>query len=171
MSDYPKFVPPENLATKTPREWSKTEADEYASWLGSEAGARTANLLRFFGVAPELAPTVLLEVLGKRVAEALRTEAFSQGEQLTIAGYALAADMGLLVAELLLRECGDRIHWQVVRRPKSDLDYNQPVLAGFGPMTLNPVRGSIAESVGVLRDWRGWDAWLKIFGFWRSRAQ
>jgi hypothetical protein len=41
--------------------------------------------------------------------------------KLTDAGYALAADMGLLVARLLLEACGGRVRRMLVTKPKRDV--------------------------------------------------
>jgi len=93
------------------------------------------------------------------------------GPKLTNAGYALAADMGLLVAKFLLSECGDRIKWSILKRPKSDMSYNLPVLIGFSTLQhLDPIGGSIAEAYGILRGNRGAAIWKDIFIFWKEKA-
>jgi hypothetical protein len=76
-----------------------------------------------------------------------------------------------LTAKLLLRASAGRLRWEVVRKPKSDISYNLPVLAGFSNnLTLDPVGGSVAEATAVLVGRRSGDAWARILDFWGSRA-
>lgn len=170
MRDYPLFVPPPELAVKTPREWTKDEAASYSVWLQSHARERVDGLLRFFGIERGAPSAVLLRELGKRVTEALRSEQFSRGGILTTAGLALSADMGLLLAELLLKDCDRGLQWETVQKPRSDADFHQPILSGFGSLSFNPIGGSVAEAAGVLSGRRDGDAWLKAYEFWRARA-
>ncbi|CAI8792176.1 hypothetical protein [Methylocaldum szegediense] len=41
--------------------------------------------------------------------------------------------MGLLIAKFLL-DLYPHVHWAWVRKPKSDVDYHQPKLAGYDPI-------------------------------------
>ena len=50
---------------------------------------------------------------------------------LTDAGYALAADMGLVVSKFHLAEGHEALTWDIVTKPKIDVAYHLPVLAGF----------------------------------------
>jgi hypothetical protein len=92
------------------------------------------------------------------------------GPKLTDAGYALAADMGLLVAKFLLDECSDKVKWSIVRSPKSDVSYNLPVLIGFGKLQLDPIGGSIAQTYGLLRGNKKPTVWQEIFTIWKGEA-
>ena len=51
--------------------------------------------------------------------------------KLTNVGYAVAADMGLLVAKLLLEACRPKVEWMLVTKPKRDSSYHLPVLTGI----------------------------------------
>jgi hypothetical protein len=130
------------------------------------------ELLKYFRLARNVfPPRELLLELGRQVASILVQDEFSHttGEgprRLTNAGYALAADMGLLTAELLQDKCaGGSLEWKVMRRPKSDASFNFPVLVGRGKLTLDPIRVSCSEAAGILEGERRGDAWAKILDY------
>jgi hypothetical protein len=169
MKEYPFFIPPGELASRPPREWSAAEASEYLAWLHGMIEIRIAGLLQYFGFQAGEASTTLLRV-GTLAADAFRKPQFSLDGKLTDQGYALAADLGLLLAKFLL-VAASSIRWEVVRRPKRDANLNQPVLVGFKTgVPLNPIRGSIAEAAGVISGLRKADAWQRAYEFWVQRA-
>ena len=176
MNTYPLFVPPPDLSGVQPRDWSARQADQYMHWLISVIDQRTDALLSFYGESYPRRDDVepLLSRIGAKAVETLRQREFSasspSGPQLTDRGFALAADLGLLTARLLLEHGNGSEQWTVQRRPKSDAFYNHPVLAGFGPVPLEPVGGSIAEAHAVLRGDRSADAWKRIFSHWRAKV-
>jgi hypothetical protein len=168
--DYPHFIPPDELLSSEPRCWTKKQADAYFEWLMSVKEQRVEALLDFLGeTVSHNKVEEALAVLGRKAADALKTGKFSSKDNLTNRGYALAADMGLLVAGLLV-EANASIQWTILRKPKSDLFYNLPVLSGFGVVTLNPIGGSIAEAFGILRGDRTGEIWQEIYCFWLERA-
>lgn len=171
--DYPLFIPPPHLSEKAPREWTAREASEYLSWLVSAIEPRTNHLLERFDERIEGNPESLLERLGWKASGILRRPGFNYSSggsrRLTDAGYALAADLGLLIARLLC-EHTDGVEWAVKRKPRRDASYNLPVLRGFGSMDLDPVGGSIAEATAVLQGRRDADAWKRVYCFWKGRT-
>lgn len=174
-NQYPLFLPPEELAQKGRMNWSAPEADSYLQWMVGSLDSRTKQFLLYLGDLREASPETLLDQVGVRLAELLPQPQFSHGApakpELTNEGQALVCDAGLLVAQLLLKAC-PKLCWNVVRRPKTDVSYNLPVLTGFGGrMTLDPVGGAIAESYALLRGQRKSDVWRRIFEFWRDQAQ
>lgn len=189
---YPLFVPPGELGQKTPREWSSTEARQFYRWQLGVLEERVRNMLTYFDEELTGDAEADLKRLGEKVASVVadaefshqaKTEpiVFKKGSRtlmappqtetepkLTSAGLALGADMGLLVAKLLLEACGDKLRWTTLRRPKTEISYNLPVLTGFMQWPhLEPVRGSIAELDGVLHGERGTDIWFEMFEYWR----
>lgn len=170
---YPLFVPPSGLSAAVPKEWSATQADEYMRWLTSVLEPRSDAILARVGESlPQQADDVeqLLLRVGAKAQEMLRQPDFSEstphGHKLTDRGFALAADLGLLVARLLLKFGNGSEQWTVLRRPKTDAFYNHPVITGLRSVPLEPVGGSIAEAHAVLRGARSADAWQKIFSYW-----
>jgi len=55
------------------------------------------------------------------------------------------------------------VRWEIVRKPKSDVSYNLPVLAGFGCDIYDPVGVSVADAAALLEGRRCSDAWVKVF--------
>lgn len=167
MTEYPVFVPPAHLASRTPREWSGKEASEYAKWLLTEMPGRVERLLAFLDLEPEQTPEVLLDCAGKAAAEHLRLPAFSaitNGRiELSDRGYALAADMGLLVAQLIVRESGGVARWEVLKRRGSAAAFHLPVLVTASPTFLEPVGASIGQAHGVLRGERAPSIWRQMY--------
>lgn len=174
MNDYPFFIPPAHLAARKPRDWSKSEADEYRNWLVSSVEERVTFLLEFLGVSSKAKPEELLENAGRKAVEQLNNDVFSEpgprGKRLSNKGYALAADMGLLVAKLLLENYDNRVYWHTIRRPKRELSYNLPVLEGFDNNYLDPIGGSTAEANGVLCGRRDESIWKDIYVFWSKHV-
>jgi hypothetical protein len=105
VASYPNFSPPDHLAIERPRDWSRDRADEYRAWLLSVSNARVAGLLSYFDETRGDEPERVLERLGEKVAATLRRPEFSyrDGDRITLtnSGYALAADIGILVGQLL----------------------------------------------------------------------
>jgi hypothetical protein len=174
MKDYPLFVPPEHLVKKHPKEWSSEEAKEYKEWLLEVLDERVKYLIDTLGNFPSDALEDYLIMIGEQVVELLLSNDFSEagqnGRKLNNRGYALAADMGLLVAKFLLEKHKNNVYWEIIKKPKTELSYNLPVLKGFRFNYLDPISGSTAEASAILRGQRGADAWKKIFLFWSERV-
>ena len=174
MNEYPLFVPPQPLCTKKPSEWTEAEAEDYYQWLLNNLDYRVGSLLAFFDEDSSQISEQLLVRVSDKVANILKSELFSQRVnsdfQLTSIGYALSADIGLLLAKLLLQECSPSIHWAICREPKTDVSYNCPVLSGFGKLSLDPIQVSITQSYGILRGKRADNAWRRVFEVWKRDA-
>lgn len=175
--NYPLFVPPEHLAVKGRRDWTRKEADEYFEWQLGEIPTRVDALLCFLGLSGRKPDRELLHEAGVRVVEFIFQPQFSIGREdgsrgLTDAGLAISADTGLLVAGMILSEAKGRVGWTVVRKPKSDASYNLPVLIGFRHgIALDPVGGSIAETWGILRGNKGPEVWVEILDYWLANIE
>lgn len=172
---YPLFVPPEHLAAKPHRQWTKKEATEYFNWLTKSQSVRVASLLCYLGLEERRRDRDLLLEAGRQLAARVGFHPFSfetdnGSRALTNEGYAIAGDMGLLLAEVLIDAVGGAVAWELLRTPKSDMSYNTPVLTGFGKMHLDPVGGSIGEARGILMGVRGPGAWVKTFDAWMQKV-
>ena len=168
--DYELFIPPGQLGEKTPAEWSSSEATAYAEWVHSCRHGRVKGLIRYFGMDESASPSALLGPIGEGAAAALNREPFSKQGRLTNLGYALAADMGLLVAAAL-QQGFPRLTWDIVQKPKSDVSFNQPVLVGFGSVPLDPIQVSTTQAFGIVRGSRDGTAWQRVFEYWSTLAQ
>lgn len=171
-ADYPRFVPPAPLADRTPRDWTKAEAKRYRVWIETVLETRTDALLDTLGEDLQRPFSSLLERVGSKATRLLQQPGFCRkgaGDvELTDAGYALAADLGLLVARSLLLVCRENVDWHVVEKPKSDVSYNLPVLRGSGHASLEPVGGSVAEVYALLRGKREPSIWCTMYSYWKT---
>jgi hypothetical protein len=89
--------------------------------------------------------------------------------KLTNQGYALAADIGLLIARFLFEEVGASIRWEILRKPRTDISFNLPVITGFYTH-FGPVGGMIAESYGILRGNKSGKILRQTFEFWKNKT-
>jgi hypothetical protein len=167
---YTFFTPPAEFVQRLPAEWSDAEARRYLLWLSNQVTPRTDALLTFLGVEADADCANVLKYAGERVIWIMRKPGFvdANNQRLSEAGLSLGADLGLLVARCLL-DADDSVHWDILRRPKSDASYQLPVLRGFGTHFLEPIRGSIAELGRFARDEAKSDAWLRMFEYWNAR--
>jgi hypothetical protein len=171
VDDYPIFMPPGHLAEKDRQEWRKSEADEYFQWFQENIGPRVKQLLEYLNEKISNSPDEKdLARIGKKIAMLLQHPKFSIEGDLTDSGYALAADMGLLMS-VMFQSMFPHLHWQIVRRPKSDISYNLPVLTGFGPVDLDPIQISITQAFGTISKNSGPEAWSEAFKVWKGFAK
>lgn len=176
-SPYPLFIPPGILDTKKSREWTAKEAKAYFQWVMECAPSRIQKLLEYFDEASGKDRERTLLNLGKKIAEVLPLEEFSvqtaSGRDLTDRGYALAADIGLLIGKMLIDQPGNKLKWITIKKPKSHISFNMPALTGFRvtgvcPENLDPIQASVAQLFGLLDGTRGVDAWLGIYDYWKN---
>jgi hypothetical protein len=183
--DYPVFAPPADLAEKPPAEWTMPDARRYFEWLMSVMPERVATVTRVLGLDPDGSPDAVLLVAGEQMARILPMPGVSTegriersvlrghevetdtGPLVTVVGYALAADLGLLMATMLLAACPD-LHWEIVTRPKSDVDYHLPALLPFGPVHMDPIRVSVGIAHRILDGSRPASGWRDVYHVWRE---
>jgi hypothetical protein len=165
---YPLFVPPDEFALKTSRSWTPAEAHGYLDWLLSVIQERTDFVLDYFSRPASGAPAEILSAVGERLVVALPDPLFTEREGgafrgLTDRGYALAADLGLLVARLILGQYGDYVVWQVGDGQKDLIYYNRPVLSGVMKIPVDPIGASISMALSTQKGRRGSEAWLELY--------
>ena len=171
---YQPFAPPEHLAKNRPIEWSVADAHRYLTWLTSVLDHRVDRMLEYLGEDAHGDPEQLISRVAQRAMWILRKPEFStvghESMQLTEPGYSLAADLGLLVAKCLMA-ANPEIQWRVLRRPKSEVSFNQPVLVGFGKVHLDPIRGSVVAALHCLKGKGDSDVWRRMFAHWTQLAR
>jgi len=171
LPSYPPFLGPPQLRDKEPEKWSREEADLNLEWLKGVIKPRSENLLSYFNVIPGNNRENTLYRLGKELARVAWSTRFvtTQGSttdpdyRLTDEGYALTADIGLLLARYVLEECPNT-DWEIVRKPKKHVSYNLPVLKGTEHM--DPMLSARVEFFALLNGERTPDAWAAIFRRW-----
>ncbi len=162
---YPLFVPPEPLGTRKPWEWAPGEADTYAAWLHEVRPHRVAALAEWFGVRPDQDPRSLLDLLDGKAADAIVEPPFCEDGELTNAGHALGADMGLLLAAALEQERPD-LRWEIVRKPRSAHWFQEPVLVGLWPGPFNPISMGVTQALILHDRAREECGWARLLPIW-----
>jgi hypothetical protein len=181
--DYPLFTPPEDLAEKPRAEWTMAEARRYYDWLMSVLPERVATVTKVLRLDPRESPDDVLLAAGEQMARILPMAGVStegriersvlrghevetdSGPLVTVVGYALAADLGLLMATMLVAACPD-LRWEIVTRPKSDADYHLPTLQPFGPVHMDPIAVSVGVAHRILNGTRPVTGWRDIYHVW-----
>lgn len=185
---YPPFPIPDALAAKDQRYWTHREGKEFFNIVLGALDARVEGLLAYFDEDASATPEDLLTRLGGKFAEVLPSDQFSgppqtepiiivkrgktyelpppKGRTLAEQGEAVARDMGLLLAKLMLEREHPPLEWSIVMKPKLDVHYLQPVLVHTdrkNPMTFSPMDASIVTAWTILRGDCGPDKWAKMY--------
>ncbi len=195
MRKYPLFLLPEHLGLKGRWNWDAKEAGEYREWLLGVMDGRVDQLVRLLGEPRGDSPSDHLMRLGAKAAPLLKREPFSKildrpvmvtlraggedrevvhkaaGErELAEAGWSLAVDMGLLLAQYFLQAFPDA-SWRTVLKPKNDYNYNLPVLGGIVSYKgLEPIRLSEVVARGILDDTKGEDGWKLVYELYHEEG-
>src|SRR5262249_31375299 len=69
-------------------------------------------------------------------------------EELTDRTFSLAMDIGMYFGQVLLKN-HESLEWDLPLGDKEFVDYGQPVIVGFGDLSLNPVRIVITLAYGI----------------------
>ena len=191
MRKYPLFLLPEQLGLKDRWNWDAKEAGEYREWLLGVMDGRVDQLVRLLGEPRGDSPSDHLMRLGTKAVPLLKRKPYSKildrpdivtlraggedrevvhkvaGErELAEAGWSLAMDMGLLLAQYFL-QAFPHASWHTVRKPKDHIDYNLPVLGAILSFAgLEPTRLSVVVARGILDDTKGEDGWKLVYEFY-----
>lgn len=129
-------MPPEDLAEMGVKNWKKKEASRYFNWFMDIRAKRVEDFLKYLDYRLTGDPKVDLDAIGEKVFHSLNETQFHTiretdgGKKLNDAGLAIAADLGLLLAQLL-EEKHPKLYWEIGKGPKVYHAYNLPVLKGF----------------------------------------
>jgi hypothetical protein len=174
------------------REMSKQELKEYFQWFFDVLPARTRELAGavthtpgFETWQPDETPASL-NLLGqwfsheaevRRRTHEERREISQRAaypieipdEELTNRTFSLAMDIGMYMSKVLLRS-HPSLRWEQPLDNKKFADYGQPVLEGFGPVTLNPVRISVTLAYALVSKEQGGQRLREIYDYWSTRV-
>ena len=173
LTEYPIFNPPLVVPRTLPSDWTDKQALEYFDWLLDVANQRVTNIQSFFDCHIDRCPSNWLLNIGGHATDLLLHDSHAtntdKGEiVLSGSGYSMIADLGLLIASVLLQKFPNQLAWHLVNKPVTDLHYNLPVISGFKVSYFDPIGSSIAEAYGILRGDRDSTIWQDIFCYWES---
>lgn len=89
---------------------------------------------------------------------------FSDGE-LTNRTFSLAMDTAMYLSQVLLK-CHPALRWDQELGGKSNVDYGQPILVGFGSVPLNPVGLLVTLAYGVANKTRSGNRLRELYEIW-----
>ena len=91
-------------------------------------------------------------------------------EELTERTFSLAMDIGMYLGRVLLANFPS-LRWEQFLGSKKFADYGQPIITGFGPVPLNPVRIAVTLAYGLAKA-RGPSKRLReVYDYWAQRVQ
>lgn len=186
---YETIQPPFTLMF---HEMSKQELKEYLHWFLTILPQRVSELAGavkqtpgFENWKPDQTP-VSLDGLGDwfitQVKTRLRTQeelqAFERqaeypmvisSEELTNISFSLAFDVGMYLAQVLVKN-HPSLCWKQPMGGKKYIDYGQPVLVGFGVLELNPVRISITLAYGLASKKQTGKRLRELYEYWSKHV-
>lgn len=92
------------------------------------------------------------------------------GEELTNRTFSLAMDIGIYFSQALLKNYPS-LKWEQPLGNKRFVDYGQPSLTGFGPVTLNPVGITVTLAYAVASKNKRHKRLREIYDYWAQRVQ
>lgn len=180
--EYPLFpYIPESCCEDDRTGWTKKQAEEYFDWFVNMLEPRLKIMLDYYDERfDNNSYDTLLRIGGKAVAELKKSESWRQGGKTTIKfatgdvaivdqgklltkrGYSIAADMGVLLAYVLLNDFAPTVKWDLIERPKNDVFYLHPVLAGCG-LPFEAIHVSVICSMGIIEGNKTPDVWAETY--------
>lgn len=187
---YATIQPPFTLEF---REMSKQELEDYFRWFLDLVPQRTNELAGAVRQSPGFeawqpdGTSASLDALGEWFAGQVATRPRTLGERREIANrssfpievskeeltnrtFSLAMDIGMYLAQVLLKQCPS-LRWEQPLRNENFADYGQPVLVGFGRVPLNPVRIAVTLAYGLVSKDRSGKRLRELYDDWSDRVE
>jgi hypothetical protein len=87
--------------------------------------------------------------------------------ELTNRTFSLALDTGMYFSRVF-EENLSGVKWVMVKKPRNDADFQQPVLVGTGRLGLNPVRILVTYVYGIARRSKGPERLRELYNTWAN---
>jgi len=170
------------------RTWSKEQGKDYFYWLMSVKSDRVQVLLDFFKETIDEDRQAFLLRIGKAFTHEVRmrkywfqggemeikfrtghTAVVDRGIVLSDEGYSIAADMGLLVADVLTRDFPSAIKWKLLAGARNHINYNCPVLTGE-PDCWDPIAVACVNATAMIDNQETSDFWWRLYSDCEDKA-
>jgi hypothetical protein len=173
------------------REMSAREAESYFNWFMGQLPTRIQVLEQAVRSTPgyqdwraDCTPDSLAQ-LGEWFCEHVETRERTEEEkeaiysaspellrgmgvgsrELTNQTFSLAIDIAMYSGEMLARSIpGSK--WAMMRGPRNNISFHQPVLAGRGRLVLNPVQVMVTYAYGAASGTRGGESLRELYDIW-----
>jgi len=174
---YKLFIPPNNYFAKEPREWSKKEVKDYSDWFLKAKPERVTNFRAVMEIHEDPLSEDDWEALSNRFYEMVVGAEFSKEEDytdpltgakrnnriFTNQGFALAADMGLFLFDVIERHSDKKLEWSIGKGPKGYVSHNQPVVIDNDSDQLDPVEIGITTTLAIINGNTTKNRWYSKF--------
>ncbi|MBC7251337.1 MAG: hypothetical protein H5T62_13750 [Anaerolineae bacterium] len=87
--------------------------------------------------------------------------------ELTNQTFSLAIDIGMYLSRVLEKNCPG-LRWVMVKKPRSDADFQQPVLVGVGKPVFNPIAILVTYAYGIARRSKGPERLKELYDIWAN---
>jgi hypothetical protein len=87
--------------------------------------------------------------------------------ELTNRSFSLAIDIGMYLSQVFEKNLVG-LEWTLVKKPKNDINYQQPVLKGAGKLVFNPVHIATTLAYGFARQNKSPERLREIYGNWAN---
>lgn len=188
--EYENIQPPFTLRFQS---MSREKAEAYFTWFMEQIPVRVSALeqavqstVEYEDWQADCTPESL-EKLGQWLCEQVETRERKKAEKEAIYGRAptwfrnveiedweltnrtlsLALDTGMYFGRVS-EENLSGLKWVMVKRPKNDADFQQPVLVGTGRLRLNPVRILVTYVYGIARCSKGPGRLRELYNTWAN---
>jgi len=187
---YATIQPPFTLKF---RDMPKKELERYSRWFMDVLPQRVNELAPavkqtpgFANWQPDCTPASL-DTLGEWFAGQVESRSRTQeellsiqhrlvfpmdipGEELTNRTFSLAMDIGMYFSQVLLKNYPS-LKWEQPLGNKKFADYGQPLLNGFGSVSLNPVRIAVTLAYGLASKNKTGKRLREVYDYWAQRVQ
>ncbi len=187
---YATIQPPFTLKF---REMSKQELKDYFRWFFDVLPERNRVVAEavqetpgFESWQPDQTPASLdklgewfaTQVEARQRTQQERREITSQSsypieipdDELTNRTFSLAMDVGMYLSQVL-QKSNPSLRWQQPLNDKKFADYGQPVLMGFGPVPLNPVRIAVTLAYGLITKKQSGKRLRELYDYWAKQVR
>ena len=91
-------------------------------------------------------------------------------EELTNRTFSLGMDIGMYFSQVFMKNYSS-LKWKQPLGNKRFADYAQPLLTGFGPVSLNPVRISVTLAYGLASKNKTGKRLREVYDYWAQKVQ
>lgn len=186
--EYQPIRPPQLVSF---RDMDIKQASEYFSWFISQIPIRVTELTKYVQSALEYEKWEAdftpesLDLLGKWFCEHVKTRQRSSEDIETIYAnspewfrniqipdndlsqvtVSISFDVGVYLSQVITTNVKG-VRWEIVSKPKKDINIHQPVLSNGGYLVFNPVGIVITYAYGIVQGTKGPNRLRELYEFW-----
>lgn len=142
-------------------------ASSFHTWLADETPDSLVVLGTFLAKNVSVRKRTMEEISEIRSASPYKIDI--PETELTNTTFSYAMDISMYLAQVVLANIAGT-KWEQVLSGKSNADYGQPVIAGFGKVSMNPVRLVVTLAYSIADGTQGAMRLRELYGIWEGMA-